>query len=280
MKKFAVLFLCLLLIIGGAFPAFAAESVQSWLDNAREEEQDRIEEIENHYYEKNDEYEIKSYPMYHIADDGFYEKISLFNGIDKFISEKYDIITFALPNENPEDFNCNISWTAGHEALITSGMVAEKIVDPEEFMLFIKNIDSDISAGKFGKVKNVSLLLADFLNFKLNGEGDTTSLMVAFAYVKSNEGEFLVPYTVIQTYGEPILENGKIYTLKECTKIMKSEISLGKMSTRVETTNILYPWQIALIAVACVAVLVGLFFGGKALIEYNQTRRRGGYHHF
>ena len=55
MKKFAVLFLCLLLIIGGALPVFAAESVQSWLDNAREDEQDRIEEIENHYYEKNDE---------------------------------------------------------------------------------------------------------------------------------------------------------------------------------------------------------------------------------
>ena len=185
-----------------------------------------------------------------------------------------------MSNENPEDFNCNISWTTGTDSLITSGVIAEKIVDPEEFMLFIKNIDSDISAGKFGKVKKFSLLLADFLNFKLTGIDHTTSLMVAFAYVKSNEGEFLVPYTVIQTYGEPIFEDGKIYTLKECTKIMKSEISVGKMSTRVETTNVLYPWQIALIAVAGVAALVGLFFGGKALIVYNQTRRRGGYHHF
>jgi hypothetical protein len=280
MKKILGFLLCFVMILCFALPAFAVESVQSWLDNAREEEQDRIEYWENRYAEKNGEYEIKSYPMYHIADDDFYEKISLFNGIDKFISEKYDIITFALSNENPEDFNCNISWTTGTDSLITSGVIAEKIVDPEEFMLFIENIDSDISAGKFGKVKNVSLLLADFVNFKLNGEGDTTSLIITFAYIESEKGEFLVPYTVIQTYGEPILENGKIYTLKECTKIMKSEISVGKMSTRVETTKVLYPWQIALIAVAGVAALAGLFFGGKALIVYNQTRRRGGYHHF
>ncbi len=271
MKKFAVLFLCLFLLIGGTLPAFAADNVQSWLDSAREEEQDRIEYLESQYTEENGEYEIKSYPMYHIIDDLFYEKISFFNGIDKFISEKYDIITFALPNENPEDFICSISMATGSDYLISSRVGAEKVVDPEEFMLFIENIDSDISSEKFGKVKNISLLLADFFNFKLTGEDYPTSLLIAFAYVKSDEGEFFVPYTFVQTDGEPILENGKIYTLKECTTIMKKSISFSKNS-RTETTNVLLPWHIAIIAVVGVAALVGVVFGIRALIERGKTR--------
>ena len=71
--------------------------------------------------------------------------------------------------------------------------------------------------------------------------------------------------------------------MKFCSKcgkeIMKEAVYVRKDSLT-ETVDVVYPWQIALIAVACVAAAVGLFFGGKALIEYNQTRRRGGYHHF
>lgn len=274
MKKFAVLFLCLALICVFTLPTFAATSCEEWLDEAQIDEVEKCAEdiFSNEIYKAT---ETHVYPMYHITDDAFFKKLMLWNKMSSFISQKYDfgIFSDSWLCENP--ILGNADYNTSTERLET--VFTLNIAEYQKFNEFLVNVDSHINAGDFGSVKDVSLLYGDFISVNINGAD--SSLYLCFAYIQSNKGEFFVPYTFLQTAGEPILENGKIYTLKECTKIMKKSISFSEGS-RTETSNILYPWQIALIAVVGVAVLVGLFFGGKALIEYNQTRRRGGYHHF
>ena len=274
MKKISILFLCLALICVFTLSAFAATSCEEWLNEAKTDELEKLEEsiFSNEFFKAT---ETHIYPMYHITDDAFFEKVMLWNKMSSFISQKYDfgIFSDSWLCENP--IWGNADYNTSTERLET--VFTLNIAEYQKFNEFLVNVDSHINAGDFGSVKDVSLLYGDFISVNINGVD--SSLYLCFAYIQSNKGEFFVPYTFLQTAGEPILENGKIYTLKECTKIMKKSISFSEGS-RTETSNILYPWQIALIAVACVAAAVGLFFGGKALIEYNQTRRRGGYHHF
>ena len=277
MKKFAVLFLCLLLIIGGTLPVFAAESVQSWLDSAREETKDKTEEIENDVISRYKASKIYgTYPVRHIKDDLFFEKV--LNGVSfsKCISDYYYVGVFA------DTFLQDSDLVLYEKSIDDSNLFGVADTDHEKFSEFLENTDNKIALGEFGKVSNAELLYYD-LEFLVSYGGydksKALSLFVWFVHIKSNKGEFLVPYTIFQKGGDGnIFENGKSYKLKDCAKIMRDNVYTE--NKYIETTNILYPWQIALIAVVGVAAAVGLFFGGKALIEYNQTRRRGGYHHF
>ena len=267
MKKISILFLCLFMMMFFNLSIFAATSCEEWLNEAQiDEVEKRAEDIfSNEVYKAT---ETHVYPMYHITDDAFFKKLMLWNKMSSFISQKYDFGIFSD------------SWLCTKPVLAEAEYYTQKtgsmksvftlnIAEYQKFNEFLANVDSHINAGDFGIVKDVSLLYGDFISVNINGAD--SSLYLCFAYIQSDRGEFFVPYTFLQTVGEPILENGKIYTLKECTTIMKKSISFSEDS-RTETTNVLYPWQVVLIAVLGVAALVGAFFGIKALIERGKTR--------
>ena len=269
MKKLAVFFVCICLIISAAAPVFAADNVKSWSKDTISGECERIEDIKNSLAEEFGVSETVSYPMHHITDDFFFKKVSLFNKFDKFISEEYDIIT--LDSDDANNFACHVSLCCGKtdEWVVRAGNVADYMPDLEGLEAFIENVDVDIAEGKFGKVDNVSLLFADYPGFQVD---DTTTrngiitIFMIFAYVKSDIGETLIPYTVLQTEGEKILEDGKSYTLKECMDVLESKLSASEL-TSIETSNVLYPWQTAVIAAAIAATLICAFFAVKKIAK-------------
>ena len=73
MKKISILFLCLALICVFTLPAFAATSCEDWLNEAKTDELEKLEEsiFSNEFFKAT---ETHIYPMYHITDDAFFEK--------------------------------------------------------------------------------------------------------------------------------------------------------------------------------------------------------------
>ncbi len=281
MKKIIILFLSLILITSSALPVFAADSLQDWVDYASMEEQARIDEIENKLKEEYGECEMKSYPMKHIKDNTFFQKISFFNKMDKFISDKNDIITFVFLPGRPEEPICHIYYGAGRQdesRLPLGSNICTAEVVPNEYVSFLTALDEEIQADKFGKIKECSLLFGTFVNFKLNIEEMITTLEIAFVYIQSDGSEFLIPYIFAQTRGEPVLENGKIYTLAECADILDVKLSTLEFSWTEETDEFLIdPLEIMLMVVLIAAVAVGSVFGVKALTKHIKTKSNDRY---
>ncbi len=270
--------------MSSALPAFAAESLQEWLDSESEKEAERIAQIESYLAEEYGECEMISYPMKHIKDTLFFQKVSFFNGMDKFISDENDIVTLAFYKEDdvPQTaliFNASYgAGNIGYDQACTTGFEDRRELVPEEFVAFLENIDADIKAGDFGKISDVSLLFSTLPAVRLDNQQTHTVIFVSFVYIQSEKDEFLVPYMFFQKRGELVLENGKIYTLKECTKIMSDELSLVKSSMNEVTDEALFnPFEIVIPAVLCIAVAVGIFFGAKALLAYFKTQSNDDY---
>ncbi len=281
MKKIAILFLSLILLMSSVLPAFAAESLQGWLDSESEKEAERIEQIENSLIEEYGYCQLQSYPMKHIKDTLFFQKVSFFNGMDKFISDENDIVTLVLSSYEPTEpteliYNISFSYAYDDDHALTTGHITATKLVAEEFLSYIKKVDADISDGTFGKVNDVSFLFAFFPN--LGYDNDIVTMEVSFAYIQSSKGEFLVPYILSQSRCEPIIENGKIYKLSECLGVLDESLSTSWMS-RVEMTDeaLFNPMEIVLPAVLCIAVAVGIFFGIKALRLYFKTKSNDDY---
>ena len=285
MKKFLGFILCFAMILCFALPALAATSCEEWVDDFKKE--NSIEELKEKYRDNQGYFEFKeAYPAYHIKDDAFFEKLLLGAKMSSFISEEYYVGLFM--DFDPEEFEFI------EDPYVTFRIYDSKIekqidffystkITHEQFASFASGVDGSVNDGDLGEVKNLSFLYYDLENRRYAGkkipEGSVMKMVIWFVYIDSDKGEFFVPYVIKQDGGETFLENGKIYTLKECAKIMKEAVYVRKDSLT-ETVDVVYPWQIALIAVVGVAAAVGLFFGGKALIVYNQTRRRGGHHYY
>ncbi len=278
MKKIAILFLSLILLISSALPAFAAESLQGWLDSEREKEAERIAQIESKLIEKYGYCQLQSYPMKHIKDTLFFQKVSFFNGMDKFISDENDIVTLVLSAHEQTEliYNISFSYADDDDHALTTGQITSTKVVAEEFLSYIKKVDADIADGTFGKVNDVSLLFAWFPNFGY--DNDIVTIEVSFVYIQSSKGEFLVPYILSQSGREPILENGKIYKLSECLEVLDESLSTSLMSWIEVTDEMVFnPFEIVLPAVLCIAVAMGIFFGAKALLAYFKTKSNDDY---
>ena len=68
MKKLAVFFVCICLIISAAAPVLAADNVKSWSKDTISGEYERIEDIKNSLVEEFGVSETVSYPMHHITE--------------------------------------------------------------------------------------------------------------------------------------------------------------------------------------------------------------------
>ncbi len=266
--------------MSSALHVFAAESLQGWLDSESEKEAERIAQIENSLIEEYGYCQLQSYPMKHIKDTIFFQKVSFFNGMDKFISDKNDIVTLVLSAHEQTELIYNISFSYADDDdddhALTTGQITSTKVVAEEFLSYIKKVDADIADGTFGKVNDVSFLFAWFPNFGY--DNDIVTIEVSFAYIQSSKGEFLVPYILSQSGREPILENGKIYTLSECLEVLDESLSTSLMSWIEVTDEALFnPFEIVMPAVLCIAVAVGIFFVAKALLAYFKTKSNDDY---
>ena len=207
--------------------------------------------------------------MRHIKDDLFFEKVLNGVSLSKCVSDYFYIGIFA------DTFLSDL--VLYEKSIDDSHFFGVADIDYEKFAEFIESTDNRIASGEFGTVSEAELLYYD-LEFYISDGDDggydkskVLSLCVWFVHIQSNNGEFLVPYTIIQDGGNGnIFENGKSYSLKDCSKLMRDNVYTK--NKYIETTNILYPWQIALIAVLGVAALVGVVFGIRALIERGKTR--------
>ena len=155
-----------------------------------------------------------------INDNDFYKKLDPEDGMAKYISNDVFLATYINANINVSVGDKEPIYVSTYNKETNRWMFTAKDVNAgseKPLKEWISTVGEILQSDIIGEIYGV-----DFLYFTSSEEAwEIYHCGIIFAYINTENGEFLVPYVL---FGDSGLENGKLYEIHECATIMQENI--------------------------------------------------------
>ena len=319
MKKILALFITALMAVVLTLPISAANadeknSVDYWLEKAKSEALEDMSDVTTRHNKDDITYFFND-----INDDLFFAKIYNGKHISDYINEKYWnylIYSENYKGNNGWDYATKISdyWSEYHkkyhpdyyerfDANRDKYCVTFFRAETFDILNFFSQVDDILKSKEIGNIKNVSFLSYEANNTFHGGtklylwtEKCSYTYNAIFAYIESDQGEFLVPYVISGTNedfrGTMGLENGKLYEVYECAETMYNNMYIviddftdivddgalendplyGNQGAKEEKTEVAENPDLTALGIGMSAGTVGIGAGFTALVKKKKKR--------